>query len=57
MRRAVGLARSGHYSNWLAVQTQLRVEGYELVHVEWTALQCGWLDQLCAEARRCADPQ
>lgn len=51
MRRAVDLARSGRHSNWWMVQAQLRVEGYQLAHLEWTAPQRDWLNRLCAEVR------
>jgi hypothetical protein len=52
MRRAVDLARSGRCHNWWTVQARLRAEGFQIVHLEWTAPQRDWLNRLCAEAPR-----
>jgi hypothetical protein len=51
MRHAVGLARTGRFTDWSSVAARLRAEKYRKADVDWTPVQQRWLDRLCIEAR------
>jgi hypothetical protein len=51
MRHAVGLARSGRFTNWSSVAARLLAERYREADLEWSPVQQRWLDRLCIEAR------